>query len=332
MLDRKQKTIKVYKDEFGIKVPEDIDIMEVLGIKKLNLKQHTYTPYLEKEENYLQLKLRDYLLKYQKNKFSECTIISECIFQEYNNIYILISYAKTGNDKYYKNIIITTYDAKNNHLSSIKRALTPVGQKDGKFYYYKFKLSKNYIYEPLVEKFKEMGAFLNKNEFTGNSCQFYTQRFLPMIYFINNGINYTGNYQGHHIFYNTSVEEVTRNSILILNPKKHTKEFHPQNIFGSAHSTYNEAKGLLYSELLNIECFITKPHQYNNKIYYNIFNILQSYFIENKTVSQIVRDIENNNPKYKLTYNTVKKIIGHFIQYKAVLTPENINYISNMTK
>lgn len=325
----KDNTIKVllktFKDEFGIKL-EDTNIDNILGLKELHLQPYIWRPYLEKEEAYLQTQLKNYLYNEQRTKYN--SPITECVFQEYKNRYILVSYLSDFSrvDKLpdYTDIIITFYDAYEPKCKTIRRKLSKCGKKPK--CYTRFRLKPDSIPEIFSQKFNEIGLYLNR---TNDSQQIYTQRFLPMVYLINNNPKLTPNIQGHHTSYDTSVEIGSKTSILPIREDLHTKEFHPSNIIGSAGSTFNIAKGIMYSEMLKLKYFGVKPKKYDPKVHENICDILDLYFIQNLSISDIKRHFEQYKPNSKLAYNTIKNIVEHFKQYTPVLTKENIQIIKN---
>lgn len=325
----KDNTIKVllktFKDEFGIKL-EDTNIDNILGLKELHLQPYIWRPYLEEEEKFLQTRLKDYLYNEQRTKYNNP--ITECVFQEYKNRYILVSYlsdfSKVDKLSDYTDIIITFYDAYEPKCKTIRRKLSKCGKKPK--CYTRFRLKPDSIPEIFSQKFNEIGLYLNR---TNDSQQIYTQRFLPMVYLINNNPKLTPNIQGHHTNYDTSVEIGSKTSILPIREDLHTKEFHPSNIIGSAGSTFNIAKGIMYSGMLKLKYFGVKSKKYDPKVHENIFDILDLYFIQNLSVSDIKRYFEQYKPNSKLAYNTIKNIVEHFKQYTPVLTKENIQTIKN---
>lgn len=318
-----KQLLKTYKELFGITV-KDTNIDYILGIGELKLQPYVWKPYLVEEEEFLQRKLKDFLLKAQKDKYN--CILTECVFREYKHQYILVSYIKENDNKDYTHILITIYDAYKNYLKTLKRKLTR-RKNEYSSEYSRFKLVRNAVKPNFSYKFDKMGLYNNRGDI---SQTIYTQRFLPMIYFINNNPTLTSHIQGHHIFYNTKFEENSGYSILPIREDKHTLEFHPTNIQGSAESGYNIAKGLLYSEMLKLKYFKVKPKKYNPKIHANIFDILDYYFVKNMSVSDIERKIKATNPTNKLVYNTINSIVEHFKQYLPVLTLENIQHIKNI--
>ena len=150
-----------------------------------------------------------------------------------------------------------------------------------------------------------------------------------MVYLINNNPKLTPNIQGHHTSYDTSVEIGSKSSILPIREDLHTKEFHPSNIIGSAGSNFNIAKGIMYSDMLQLKYFKVKPKKYDHKVHENIFDILDLYFIQKLSISEIKRYLEQHKSNSKLAYNTIKNIVEHFKQYTPVLTKENIQKIKN---
>ena len=82
--------------------------------------------------------------------------------------------------------------------------------------------------------------------------------------------------------------------------------------------------------MLSLKYFKVKPKKYNHKIHSNIFDILDYYFVQNMSTSDIERKIKTTNPNNKLVYNTIHNIVEYFKQYSVVLTPENIQHIKNM--
>lgn len=318
-----KQLLKTYKELSGI-ILKDTNIDNILGIGELNLQPYVWKPYLVEEEEFLQRKLKDFLLKAQKDKYN--CILTECVFREYKHQYILVSYIKENDNKDYTHILITIYDAYKNYLKTLKRKLTR-RKNEYSSEYSRFKLVRNAVKPNFSYKFDKMGLYNNRGDI---SQTIYTQRFLPMIYFINNNPTLTTHIQGHHIFYNTKCEENSGYSILPIREDKHTQEFHPTNIQGSAESEYNIAKGLLYSEMLKLKSFKVKPKKYNPKVHANIFDILDYYFVKNMSVSDIERKIKATNPTNKLVYNTINSIVEHFKQYLPVLTLENIQHIKNI--
>lgn len=317
--------IKTFKDEFGI-ILEDTNIDNILGLKELHLQPYIWRPYLE-EETFLQTQLKGYLYNEQRTKYN--SPITECVFQEYKNRYILVSYLSDFSrvDKLsdYTDIIITFYDAYEPKCKTIRRKLSKCGKKPK--CYTRFRLKPDSIPEIFSQKFNEIGLYLNR---TNDSQQIYTQRFLPMVYLINNNPKLTPNIQGHHTNYDTRVEIGSKTSILPIREDLHTKEFHPSNIIGSAGSTFNIAKGIMYANMLQQKYFKVKPKKYDPKVHENIFDILDLYFIQKLSVSDIKRHFEQYKPNSKLAYNTIKNIVEHFKQYTPVLTKENIQTIKNM--
>lgn len=315
--------LKTYKEEFGITL-NDTNIDNILGLSELNLKPYIWKPYLAKEEEFLQRKLKEFLLKAQKDKYN--WVLTDCVFREYKKQYILVSYIKENNNKNYTHILITIYDANKNYLKTLKRKLTK-RKNEYSSEYSRFKLVRNAVKPNFSYKFDEMGLYNNRGDV---SQTIYTQRFLPMVYFINNNPTLTTHIQGHHIFYDTRIEHSSKYTILPIREDKHTQEFHPENIKGSAKTQYNIAKGLLYSQMLSLKYFKVKPKKYNHKIHSNIFDILDYYFVQNMSTSDIERKIKTTNPNNKLVYNTIHNIVEYFKQYSVVLTPENIQHIKNM--
>lgn len=318
-----KQLLKTYKELFGITL-KDTNIDNILGIDELNLQPYVWKPYLVEEEEFLQCKLKDFLLKVQKDKYN--WILTDCVFREYKQQYILVSYIKENDNKDYTHILITIYDAYKNYLKTLKRKLIK-RKNEYSSEYSRFKLVRNAVKPNFSYKFDEMGLYNNRGDI---SQTIYTQRFLPMVYFINNNPTLTTYIQGHHIFYNTSIEHTSRYTILLIREDRHTQEFHPENIKGSSECQYNIAKGLLYSEMLKLKYFKVKPKKYNPKIHANIFDILDYYFVQKMSVSDIERKIKATNPTNKLVYNTINSIVEHFKQYLPVLTPENIQHIKNM--
>ncbi len=324
----KDNTIKVllktFKDEFGIKL-EDTNIDNILGLKELHLQPYIWRPYLE-EETFLQTQLKNYLYNEQRTKYN--SPITECVFQEYKNRYILVSYlsdfSKVDKLSDYTDIIITFYDTYEPKCKTIRRKLSKCGKKPK--CYTRFRLKPDSIPEIFSQKFNEIGLYLNR---TNDSQQIYTQRFLPMVYLINNNPKLTPNIQGHHTNYDTRVEIGSKTSILPIREDLHTKEFHPSNIIGSAGSIFNIAKGIMYANMLHQKYFKVKQKKYDPKVHENIFDVLDLYFIQKLSVSDIKRHFEQYKPNSKLAYNTIKNILEHFKQYTPVLTKENIQTIKN---
>ena len=318
--------LKLFKDEFGIEL-EDTNIDNILGLKDLQIQPYIWRPYLEDEESFLQNQLKAYL--FEQQRLINSSPITECVFQEYKNRYIFVSYLSDFNKvnklSDYTDIIITFYDAYEAKCKTIKRKLSKCGKKPKR--YTRFRLKPDAIPEIFSQKFNEIGLYLNR---TNNSQLIYTQRFLPMVYLINNNPKLTANIQGHHVDYDTSKETVSRCSILPIREDLHTKEFHPSNIIGSACSKFNIAKGIMYSEMLRQKYFNVKPKKYDRKVHENIFDILDLYFIQKLSISDIKRHFEQYKPNSKLAYNTIKNIVEHFKQYTPVLTKENIQKIKNM--
>lgn len=325
MEDKLKIILKLFKDEFGIEL-EDTNIDNILGLKELHLQPYIWRPYLEKEEQFLQTQLKAYLYNEQRAKYNNP--ITECVFQEYKNRYILVSYlsdfSKVNKLSDYTDIIITFYDAYEPKCKIIRRTLSKCGKKPKR--YTRFRLKPDSIPEIFSQKFNEIGLYLNR---TNDSQQIYTQRFLPMVYLINNNPKLTPNIQGHHTNYDTSVEIGSKSSILPIREDLHTKEFHPSNIIGSAGSNFNIAKGIMYSEMLKLKYFSVKPKKYDHKVHENIFDILDLYFIQKLSISEIKRYLEQHKSNSKLAYNTIKNIVEHFKQYTPVLTKENIQKIKN---
>lgn len=81
--------------------------------------------------------------------------------------------------------------------------------------------------------------------------------------------------------------------------------------------------------MLQLKYFKVKPKKYDHKVHENIFDILDLYFIQGLSVSDIKRHLEQYKPSSKLAYNTIKSIVEHFKQYTPVLTKENIQKIKN---
>lgn len=320
-------TLKTFQEEFGIKL-KDKNIDNILELNELQLQPYTWRPYLEKEEDFLQTQLKNYLLEKQMQKFNKPII--ECVFQEYKNRYILVSYlndlkdTNLINNSTFSHIIITFYDAYEAKCKTIKHKLSKCGKKPK--CYTRFRLKPDSIPDLFTQKFNEIGLYLNR---TNNYQLIYTHRFLLMVYLINNNPKLTPHVQAHHIFYNTKVEIASNCSILPIRENAHTKEFHPTNIQGSANSKQNIAKGILYSNLLQQKYFKIKPKKYNPKVHENVFDILDLYFIQKLSISDIKRHFEQYKPDYKLAYNTIKSIVEHFKQYTPVLTKENIQEIKN---
>lgn len=251
------------------------------------------------------------------------------VYQEYKNSYILITYIKENSLKCYSHIIITIYDGAKDYYKCLKRKLTRCHSKitSHSARYTKFKLVQHAICDKFSAKFKEMGLFNKKSDIYQT---IYTQRFLPMVYLINNSPKLSPRVEGHHIFYDTSTEECSKHSILPIREDIHTKEFHPENIQSSANSQDNILKGVLYSEMLRFKYFKTKQRKFNPDIHENIYDILEYHFVQNKSVSDIQRLIQQNQPKHKLAYNTINKLIKHFKQYTAILTKENLEVMKNL--
>lgn len=201
MKDNLKNILKTFKDEFGIKL-KDTNIDNILGLKELQLQPYIWRPYLEKEEQFLQTQLKAYLYKEQRTKYNNP--ITECVFQEYKNRYILVSYLSDFNRvnklSDYTDIIITFYDAYEPKCKTIRRKLSKCGKKPKR--YTRFRLKPDSIPEIFSQKFNEIGLYLKR---TNDSQQIYTQRFLPMIHLINNSPKLTPNIQGHHTNYDTSL-------------------------------------------------------------------------------------------------------------------------------
>ena len=326
-MDKDLKLIlKTYKKEFNI-TPRCTDITEILGLESLDLQPYIWNPYTQKGEQFLKDKLKEYLLTLQKQKYNH--IYTDCVFQEYKNSYILITYIKESKTKTYTHIIITIYDGNTNYYKVLKRKLTRCHSKITPYSarYTKFKLVQHAICDKFSAKFKEMGLFNKKSDIYQT---IYTQRFLPYVYLINNNPKLTVDIESHHIFYDTSIEECSSSSLLPVRADKHTQEFHPENIFGSATSNYNIAKGLMYSQMLKQKYFKVKQKKYNPDIQENLYDILEYYFVQKKSISDIQRFIQQNKPEHKLVYNTINKIVEHFKQYTIVLTKENIETMKNL--
>ena len=327
MKDNLKIILKTFKDEYDIKL-KDTNIDNILGLKDLQLQPYIWRPYLEKEERLLQTKLKAYLFEQQRLTYNKP--LTECVFQEYKNRYILVSYlndlkeSKLINSSTFSHIVITFYDAYEPKCKTIRHKLTKCGKKPKR--YTRFRLKPDAIPEIFSQKFNEIGLYLNR---TDNYQQIYTQRFLPMVYLINNNPKLTANIQGHHINYDTGVEIASKCSILPIREDLHTKEFHPSNIISSAGSKFNIAKGIMYADMLSDKYFKVKPKMYDRKVHENIFEILDLYFIQGLSISDIKRYFEQHKPDSKLAYNTIKSIVEHFKQYTPVLTKENIQAIKS---
>ena len=121
-MDKDLKLIlKTYKKEFNI-TPSWTDVTEILGLESLDLQPYIWKPYTQKGEQFLQDKLKEHLLTLQKQKYNH--IYTDCVFQEYKNSYILITYIKESNIKSYTHIIITIYDGYTDYYKVLKRKLT----------------------------------------------------------------------------------------------------------------------------------------------------------------------------------------------------------------
>ena len=87
--------------------------------------------------------------------------------------------------------------------------------------------------------------------------------------------------------------------------------------------------------MLKLKYFSVKPKKYYNNVHENSFDILDLYFIQKLSISEIKRYLEQHKSNSKLAYNTIKNIVEHFKQYTPVLTKENIqkikisNYLEN---
>lgn len=320
--------LKVYDETFGIKV-EDKDIDEILGIENLNLKPYYWKPYFKDAEKRLQTLLEEKLIDYQRKEYN--AVVIPCAYNEYKNIYILVSEIKENKDGEYNNskhLVITTYDAySGNIIHNIKRKILfskTQATYTKKVKYNKIKITKNTFYKPLVEHFSKMGLFPKLNL---DQQQIYLTRLYLAVNFINNGLNLTKDVQGHHTFYDTRKESETKYSIIPIHPKKHTEYFHPNNTIGSNNSVTNQAKAILFSNLLKLKYFKVKQRKSNINIYINFIFVLREYFLNNKSIMEIKDNIKSINPKNTLSYNTIAKIVKHFTQYKLVLTEENINVL-----
>ena len=82
--------------------------------------------------------------------------------------------------------------------------------------------------------------------------------------------------------------------------------------------------------MLKQKYFKVKPKKYNPDIQENLYDILEYYFVQKKSISDIQRLIQQNKPEHKLVYNTINKIVEHFKQYTIVLTKENIETMKNL--
>ena len=175
-----------------------------------------------------------------------------------------------------------------------------------------------------------MGLFPNKKE--AFQC-IYIAKFLICANLMNNNLKLQdNNLQGHHIFYDTQIFEAFENSILPISENYHTKEFHPDNLNGSHKSTPNIAKGFLYKKMFDLKYKKIKQKNFNYKVQANLIDILIYYFVENKTISEIQRILNNNKSKFKLSYNTISKLIEYFKQYNLVLISENIDILKGLAK
>ena len=327
-----KKYLEVYKEEFNLTLKTK-DIDEILCLKGLNLKPYTWKPYNIEIENFLQRKLKETLLNEQK-KLTESSLINICAFNECQGRYILVSQVKEKEyipDKpesnYYSSIIVTMYDEySSGSLKSFKKVLIKVT----KAKYNRFKVGELSFLPFFRNLFNDMGLFPNKNE--PFQC-IYTAKFLTCTNLMNNNLKLQDkNVQGHHIFYDTQIFEVFENSILPINETCHTKEFHPDNLNGSQKSKLNIAKGFLYKSLFDLKYKKAKQKNFNYKVQTNLIDILFYFFVENKSISEIQKILKNSKPKYKLSYNTISKLIEYFKQYKLVLTPENIDILRCLTK
>lgn len=331
-----QKYLDFYKEEFGIDT-KGKDIDEILGISDLNLKPYVWEPYIEKAERYLQLQLKLYLLELQKAE-TEGFITSEFIFQEFQNLYILLTPVKEITKRYnidgqlkdYTHLLLTIYDTKTGVISHLKKPIIRVKQHNGAFYYNKIKINTSKFNEVLKDKFNTMGLFSHRKKYIEQHI--YISRLLPAIKFINNDLIMKPNFEGHHVFFDTQSERISEYSMLLINKKQHSKEFHPNNTRGTNGNTVNKAKGILYNNMLKLKYFLVKEKKFNADIRFNIPDILMYYFVEHKSISEVQRAIKSNNPKRALSYNTITKIISHFTQYTPVLTPQNIDYIRDIEK
>ena len=324
--------LKVYNEEFGLNLKTS-DIDEILGIKHFNLKPYIWKPYNIELERFLQAKLKEILLNEQK-KLTKSSLINICAFNECQGRYILISQVKEKEyiankpeSNYFSSIIVTMYNEYScEKLKTFKKSLVKVTNAK----YNRFKVGE-LSFLPFFRKiFNDMGLFPNKKE--AFQC-IYTAKFLICANLMNNNLKLQdNNLQGHHIFYDTQIFEAFENSILPISENYHTKEFHPDNLNGSHKSTPNIAKGFLYKKMFDLKYKKIKQKNFNYKVQANLIDILIYYFVENKTISEIQRILNNNKSKFKLSYNTISKLVEYFKQYNLVLTSENIDVLRSLAK